>query len=125
MLWKTSGTSSSCKGEYDPPPAQILRRLSLDLRGAPKALAGKAHDEKKGSLCDIHESCDTNIKAPSWFVTVALRLLDWLCFCNKNIGFNRLKASLRPVQHFNLLHAFFHVRAWQLHPEVSYACYRL
>lgn len=26
---------------------------------------------------------------------LALRLLDWLCFCNKNIGFNRLKAPLR------------------------------
>ena len=26
---------------------------------------------------------------------LALRLLDWLCFCNKNIGFNSLKAPLR------------------------------
>ena len=51
---------------------------------------------------------------------IALRLLDWLCFCNKNIGFNRLKAPLRPVQHFNLLHVFFSVSASRLYPE-SYA----
>ena len=32
------------------------------------ALAGKARDGKKGSLCGTHESCDTNIKAHSWIV---------------------------------------------------------
>ena len=59
-------------------------------------MAGQVLDGKKGSLCDIHDSCDTNIKASSWTVAVALRLLDLALFLQQeHRGSTRLKAPLR------------------------------
>lgn len=88
-----SGTSSNHHEVYPGPPTKTHPLAGPCLV---QALAGQVLNGKKGSLCDIHESCDTNIKAPSWTVTIALRLLDLALFLQQeHRGSTRLKAPLR------------------------------
>lgn len=102
-LWKTSGTSSSYQGEYAPPPARLMRQLSLDLR----AWLAKLMTERK-----VH--CVTSVKAtiptsklPHGLSLFALRLLDWLCFLQQEHRVQQAQGVFAPVQHFNLLHISF------------------
>jgi hypothetical protein len=61
-----------------------------------QALAGKALDGKKGSLCGIHESCDSNIKA---HYGTSLRSVE-ACgsgsvFATRTSRFNKTQGALR------------------------------
>ena len=63
-----------------------------------QALAGQALDGKKGSLCGIHESCDTNIKAPSWTVTVASEAFgSGFVFATRTSRFNKAQGAIAPL----------------------------
>ena len=96
MLWRTFGTSSNYQGEYVPPSPIMPRRLSLVLRAAPKGFGWQSSGRKERFI--VWHSMKAAIPTSKLTLDcciIALRLLDWLCFCNKNIGFNRLKAPLR------------------------------
>lgn len=83
-------------GKYASLLSDKAGRFSASRRHARHFDGQSSGRKEEGSLGGIHDSCDTNIKAPSWIVACCVEAFgSGSVFATRTSRFNRLKAPLR------------------------------
>lgn len=86
-----------------------------------RALAGKAYDGKKRFHCvaSMKAAIPTS-KLTRGSLLCCVETIGLALFLQQEHRVQQTQGAFAPVQHFNLLHIFFHVHARLLYPEISY-----
>lgn len=109
MLWKMSGTSSSYQGKYALPPAKTATALVGPAGSTKRLWVAKLITERKVHCVASMKAAIPTSKLTRGSLHCCVETIGLALFLQQEHRVQQAQGAFAPVQHFNLLHIFFHV----------------